>query len=569
MVRIRDIDAFLDANAAYPVEDDRYREWLDMADAWAFLAASTEGDVPIYISRDRFFLYSVFVPRKKIGMRYVSDLLKWNVFPSGGWGYGYGWDAETGLQVPHIFPPLDHTGTRALEGAEPVAFLRDTLVEDDGLYIELNQRFAHISGIHLNDKKAAYVRVDEHGDLQTVATVRDEPGNLLCTVTRPALDFYMYLGDSVLVRVFEVNRHKAELPSPAGDRPKKRIDDSDNDLHAHWVLLQEKGAAPTAYLRGFQIVRNTRPEEEMQRVLRGEPAEPRRYATFIAIDFKHRRVHECSCDPDQVGNYLVESDLPYSTSPAFFKPDVIARYKADPDKYSIAPRTITCRSAWSLRYDVNPAGQIHVYLKDLAGLPYSEQLYWKSFNVEPEDGISERSFRNDFLGEWFAADDPLEALKERLLDYPRAVQWGRAVEIWAPPPGGRERRFAQLTYVLTESSKEWKDQILELAKVLVEGLKKSALRVVATELSCDDPQIGSLALLKRCLIGRGIDAEVIDTCVKPPQELQGYRSSTVAHVGTNIPTRDLRLHHRELVERCDRAMETLADLIRAHHLDVL
>jgi hypothetical protein len=46
---------------------------------------------------------------------------------------------------------------------------------------------------------------------------------------------------------------------------------------------------------------------------------------------------------------------------------------------------VSCRSAWHLPgYDVNEAGQIHAYICDLRQLPYSEQLYWQSFNVEPK-----------------------------------------------------------------------------------------------------------------------------------------------------------------------------------------
>ena len=44
-------------------------------------------------------------------------------------------------------------------------------------------------------------------------------------------------------------------------------------------------------------------------------------------------------------------------------------------------RVITCRGTWSLRDNTNDAGQIHVYLIDLAHLPTSEQHYWKAFDA--------------------------------------------------------------------------------------------------------------------------------------------------------------------------------------------
>lgn len=71
----------------------------------------------------------------------------------------------------------------------------------------------------------------------------------------------------------------------------------------------------------------------------GSP-EPKQYTTFIAQDWKHDLVHECSCDPGHLGNYFVESDLPFQTSPAFFRPEVRLKYKANPDKYQMEGRSI-------------------------------------------------------------------------------------------------------------------------------------------------------------------------------------------------------------------------------------
>ncbi len=60
-------------------------------------------------------------------------------------------------------------------------------------------------------------------------------------------------------------------------------------------------------------------------------------------------------------------------------------------------RVITCRDTWSLRDNTNDAGQIHVYLIDLAHLPTSEQHYWKAFNEVPKAGMSEHVIQRDFI----------------------------------------------------------------------------------------------------------------------------------------------------------------------------
>ena len=179
------------------------------------------------------------------------------------------------------------------------------------------------------------------------------------------------------------------------------------------------------------------------------PPAHREFATFIALDWKHQAVGECSCDPDQFGNYFGPSHLPGGLSPAFFTPDVLTKYTQDPNNYAIQSRLISCRAAWSLRYDINAAGQVYVYLVDLGRLPYSEQLYWKSCNELPREALPERAYSDDILREWFGQPDALEALKRDLIAFPPAHQRGREVTIWSFSEEDRERNFPSLTGVVT------------------------------------------------------------------------------------------------------------------------
>ena len=88
-------------------------------------------------------------------------------------------------------------------------------------------------------------------------------------------------------------------------------------------------------------------------------------------------------------------------SPVFFNAEVLHKYKADTEKYTLEDRSINCRGTWSLQtYDVNEAGQVHTYLRYLGYLPYKEQLYWQSFNEWPKAALSERAIATDFKGEF-------------------------------------------------------------------------------------------------------------------------------------------------------------------------
>ena len=109
----------------------------------------------------------------------------------------------------------------------------------------------------------------------------------------------------------------------------------------------------------------------------------------IAHDWKNKVVKEISSAPGATANYFTQSDLPFELSPAFFRPEVLSKYKADSEKYQLHERTISCRGTWSLQsYDINEAGQVHTYLVYLRHLPYEEQLHWKAHNEAPKGTIS-------------------------------------------------------------------------------------------------------------------------------------------------------------------------------------
>ena len=139
----------------------------------------------------------------------------------------------------------------------------------------------------------------------------------------------------------------------------------------------------------------------------------REYASFIIHDWRNKNVAEVSSGPGHTANYFngEGNSLPYELSPAFFRPEVLSKYKADRDKYTIdeAHRFISCRGTWELwSFDVNEAGQVHAYLCDLRYLPHQEQLHWKSYDERPKGTISKRSLENDFQGVWASYETPLE-----------------------------------------------------------------------------------------------------------------------------------------------------------------
>ena len=114
---------------------------------------------------------------------------------------------------------------------------------------------------------------------------------------------------------------------------------------------------------------------------------------------------------------------------------------------------------------------------------------------------------------------------------------------------------------MTDSPKEWEDQILELSRVIIDNLDKGNLRKVAKSLNCDDPQLGSLKLLRACLENQSVDPDVIEEIMQPLEELWFLRSKGIAHFGDSVPKTDLKIHFSTLLTHIDKAMRNLAELI--------
>jgi hypothetical protein len=427
-------------------------------------------------------------------------------------------------------------------------------------YIEINQLISHVLDIHWVEEKHAWCKLNEFGEIIPIANWIQQDGLTLCTLRKEELEFYLFLTDSCLVRVFDVSRFLNGGFSSHGNELEDRCIEKEHEIYAIRTLIGDPNKPSASILRGFQIIRCKKPREELLLKMRGK--EPREYASFIILDWKHGIEQEWTSNPEHIGNYFVDSDYPFGTSPAFFKPDVLSKYRQDPSRYKIHYRCIECKGSWSLRYDINEEGQIHVYICDLSRLPFKEQLYWKSFNESPKAGISQRSFKTDFEAQWDKSYDPLQSLKRTLKQFSQHDEQGNLCPIWKMPKISETRDLTFLGYVVTESRKEWEDQILALSQVTVEGLNTSYINTLAEAQGCRDEKLGSIKQLGRTLESASLTPEDIKIIINPLNEVWHLRSAIVAHSGGNPPKGDLRIHFRELLTSCDSAMLKLAELVK-------
>lgn len=478
-----------------PSDSSAFGEWIKAGQHLDFLQAdAASNEIVIYGSSQYTFITSMVVSNERLSPIDQDDLLRWN----GGVteniaAYAYGgshpdmWIERGGSWG---------TGAKALEGAMSLVFARtfEGWSGDDRNYYEVHQEYAHLSGIHWRPEHRSYGRFDENGDLEHVVGITARGGKhsdvTLVSFMWEPLEEYLAVSNSSLVRMFDFTLLRRESFNGLPDGPEATANISDECFYRQRIL---EGSA--AYTRGVQILSPRRtPASVMQDIKDGWSHRKKwQYVSFIAHDWRNKRLCEISTDPAATTNYFeaTENDLPFELSPAFFRPEVLSKYRTDREKYEIGERDVRCRASWYLKgYDVNDAGQVHAYICDLRRLPYAEQLHWRSFNEEPKAGISERAITNDFKGEFVSFTHPLR----ELLDIMR--RWNEEHKPWWKL---RDPMLLQRASVpLTSSRDEWADSFMDLSQLVVEGFQLKFIRTKLQEIGTsytDEEQ--SILLLER------------------------------------------------------------------------
>ena len=494
-----------------PDDDTTYARWITADRHLDLLRKNAEEDEVIVYACDKYtFIHAVVISEDVIDLL-DNDLFRWSGGPFFAHAAAYTWGGGRDDVWIERGPAID--GSKMIQTARQLVFGREImgLPGKGDAYFEVSQEYSHLSDIHHRPEHSAYCRIDEHGDLEYVVTITKKTSRKdvsLVTFKREPLEEYLAASRSVLVRMFDFQLLRYGEFDAWPNTPENIV------THDPIFYRQKIDAGKASYTRGIQILRPSRPSAEIFSRMKREPIEHEtaQYVDFVAHDWRNGGVSAISTDPCATTNYFQAdgNSLPFELSPAFFKPEVLSRYKNDTDKYLIEDRRIHCRSAWELRgYDVNEAGQVHAYICDLRNLPYSEQLYWKSFNEEPKTGISERALTNDFKDEPVEITDPLARIKHIL------TQWEQSSAPWwtlrDPASAGR------VTSPLTSSRDEWARAFTNLAQLVIEGFETKAVRTRLDEMGIAwQRDEKSILLLERVLSG-----EAADGCA---QSLDGLRS---------------------------------------------
>ncbi|WP_157099325.1 hypothetical protein [Microbispora sp. ATCC PTA-5024] len=397
------------------------------------------------------------------------------------------WDVLIGQGMPGFNWYPD--GTRRYfrfdcgEGIEPLIVSRDFY----GLkpeYLELSEEFRYFHNLYEDRRNGTFIAFDDSGDDVEVVRLTQEK----VQIRSKFLKDYLAARGMHMLLFFEFDRWSPKNLDELG------LDKQYQDLReeayrfVRYIDVLSGVTDPTtkvyARLLGKKIIKGT----ENYRPSLDWHCKSQKYEDFIiGVDEDGNEVHHTS-DEEKLSNYFGKNPgAPHYLTPVFFRKTVMTKYYNDPSKYRVEDGIVYCSGYWSLRLDNNHRDYVVVYLGDLGKLSHKEQLYWKSFNVVPDGGVSDVAFRRGILGQWLSPDEPALAFKAMYERF--RVHWRERFgwDLFKPLKSEDQHYWGTLHVPVGENQKEFDDQVMALAKLLIERLNE---REVAKYIKVEDSDKG-------------------------------------------------------------------------------
>ncbi|WP_144034003.1 hypothetical protein SPSIL_050180 [Sporomusa silvacetica DSM 10669] len=358
-------------------------------------------------------------------------------------------------------------------GIEPLVYLR-SFHDIRHSYVEISEEFRLFHNLYYDKKNDKYVLITDSGDEEDAIIVEGKSVKIRLKLLKQ----YLAIRQMHLAIYFEMMTYSEksleELGVNAGSK-QNRTTNLCYDLIFRDAeeLISTKGCKAFSRLIGKKLIGGM-PREKCG--IWPYEAEGEYVDFIIGVDDNGDNITHTS-DPEVLATYFDSKGGAYHyLTPVFFSRDVLTKYYANPDKFTVEDGHLWCKGLWGLRMDNNHEKYIIVYLGDLGNeLSIKEQRYWKSFNVPPEGYISEVNFRRSFLAEWTnpqQSDLVFKSTFEQLFGaWESCFGW----PLFKSLSTEDEHNFKALRIPLTNDQAEFDQQVLSLAKVLIDSINEKQI----------------------------------------------------------------------------------------------
>ena len=233
-----------------------------------------------------------------------------------------------------------------------------------------------------------------------------------------------------------------------------------------------------------------------------------------------------SSNPSKLANFINDnSDAPYYLTPVFFKREVLQRYYAKPNRYSVESGIIRCGTLWSLYIDNEGSEYVSAYLGDLGrDLPNKEQKHWKAYNIVIDGKISKPKIMRDFFCRSTSSESPVFIFQNKYEEVNHSYTEKVGYPLFLPLHDDDKYTLSGLRIPLLDSQEEFDNQVLSLVKLIIDSLNENKIEM---SISPGKKITGSISKLEELFKKGGLSE--YEEIVKFLRNLQGLRSASVAH----------------------------------------
>ena len=414
------------------------------------------GDPP-----DSFVIFSGLLEREAVNKALETE--SWDLRIGDGLpGFSQSWEEGKTITTYHRFSE---------ETIRPLVIYRDFYGAWPS-YLELCEEFRHFHNLAEDRERGALLDFDESGYPIEVAWIREGEVKIYL----PYLLQFLAATQLYLAIYFEAFRYSL-IPLENVPKNKQRLEHRD-DRSRYFRYVMECTFQPKyrtfSRLLG-KIILPPPPIEQCGKwpfdKQREEPD-----VTFVIGVNPNGTLKEFTSNPDKLSNdFGANPGTPHYLTPVYFRREVLEKYYADPNRYSVEDGYLSCLRLWSMQIDNNHPTHVVAFLGDLGrDLPYKERLHWKQFNVPPpaNAGISGTCFRRSFLAQ-FAEPESVDLIfRHEYQQLNKAWQEKMGWPLFLEPKPGDEYILKAIHIPATNSQGEFDEQVLNLTKLLVDSLNE-------------------------------------------------------------------------------------------------
>lgn len=191
-------------------------------------------------------------------------------------------------------------------------------------------------------------------------------------------------------------------------------------------------------------------------------------------------------------------------------------------KYTVQDGYLIKNGIWRLRFDNNSDDHISVFLGDLGSdLPEVEQIYWRSFNILPDNRqISRANFERSFLGKPYDSEKAEHIFKATFNEFQEYWLSKYGWYFFLPLTSKDMHFFDSIRTLLLNEQSEFDNQILGLAKSTIDSVN---IKDLSRFLNIDQEK--SISLILKLVE----NSQNFDDFQELLRGVQALRSSGVAH----------------------------------------